>query len=525
MLSGTDLWSHETLSGDPRGGNFSTQLGGYMGTPNSLFGALETNAAKYPDKPAVVLENGDSYTFSQLKLLSDDLADRLVQVQFSKGSKIGLLLDNSIELFVALYAISKIGAVAVMLPGKIKSAALSELVTISNPDLIIAEPDRIGHLDGFKDIVTTMKELESIRATRAKHDLPLLKEDELSLMMFTSGTTSAPKAVGISNSNIIQAAKSYERLFGLDESDKLIFGVPLYHVTGVVAVIAQVTLTGCTLYLQRRFQPEKFLEWASEVQATYIHASPTVFELLLRVWPDRLDIPSIRILACGAASMPSSRILRLKEKLPSAEFRTIYGLTETTSPACIFPVDASSSEKIGASGWVIPGVDIRIINEEGVELPCNEVGEISVRGSTVCLGYINADGRFEYLEWLSTGDLGYLDGDGYLYVVDRKKDQINRGGEKIYPHEVEEAINNIEGVVDACVVGIDDELYGEIPGAVYVASKEISLELLKAELKNSLASYSIPQELCRVEEIPKTAGLKTDRKAVRKMLNRIRTDS
>ena len=145
-----------------------------------------------------------------------------------------------------------------------------------------------------------------------------------------------------------------------------------------------------------------------------------------------------------------------------------------------------------------------------------------MRGSTVCLGYLDASGGTEPVEWLATGDLGYLDQDGYLYVVDRKKDQINRGGEKIYPHEVEEAINNIDGVIDVCVVGIEDELYGEIPGAVYVAREAISLERLSSELKNNLAAYCIPQELVRVEEIPRTAGLKTDRKAVRDLLSRRR---
>lgn len=522
MLSGKDLWTRETLSNVWRNTDFSSELGIYKSAPSSLFEALEITAEKYPDKPAVVLEDGEYYSFSQLKSQSNRLASRLLQENYSKGSKIGLILDNSVELFVALYAISRIGAVAVMLPGKLKTAALSGLVDLSNPDLIIAEPERLEGLSDFKRKVTTIRKLESIILTDGQNDFPQSDEDALSLMMFTSGTSSAPKAVAISSSNIMQAAKSYESIFNLNEDDKLIFGVPLYHVTGVVAIIAQITLTGCTLYLQRRFQPEKFLEWASEVEATYIHASPTVFELLLRVWPKGLDIPSVRILACGAANMPSSRILRLKEKLPSSEFRTIYGLTETTSPASIFPVDASTSEKIGASGWVIPGVEIRIVSDSGSELPPREVGEISVRGSTVCLGYLDASGGTEPVEWLATGDLGYLDQDGYLYVVDRKKDQINRGGEKIYPHEVEEAINNIDGVIDVCVVGIEDELYGEIPGAVYVAREAISLERLSSELKNNLAAYCIPQELVRVEEIPRTAGLKTDRKAVRDLLSRRR---
>lgn len=524
MITGKNLWPNAVLALDHRGIRFDSERGAYTGAPSSLFEALETSALRFPDKPAVVLETGDVYTFSQLKSMSVDVASRLTQYRVTKGSKIGLLLDNSMELFIALYAVSRLGAVAVMLPGKLKVPALMELVERAQPDLIIAEPERLDLLEECGYPTDTIPGI--MAAEPMVGHLPMVEAggDELALMMFTSGTSNTPKTVAISNDNIIQAAMSYEKVFNLDKNDRLIFGVPLYHVTGVIAIIAQITLTGCTLYLQRRFHPERFLKWAREVQATYIHASPTVFELMLRSWPDNFEIPSIRILACGAASMPSSRILRLKNRLPDAEFRTIYGLTETTSPASIFPVDAGDSEHIGASGWAIPGVDLRIVAEGGFEVDNGEIGEIEVRGSTVCLGYIDAHGRIEKFEWLPTGDLGFVDDHGFLYVVDRKKDQINRGGEKIYPHVVEEALSNIDGVVDTCVVGIEDELYGEIPAALYVANHEISPSYLTAELKKNLASYSAPSIMLQVDEIPRTVGLKTDRKAVKRLLRELAID-
>lgn len=521
MIIGKDLWPDTVLTLDERGTQFDHKSGSYVGTPTSLFGALEASVLRFPDKPAVVLENGESYTFSQLKAMSLEIASRLAAKGVTGGSKVGLLLDNSIELFTALYAISRLGAVSVMLPGKLKTTALMELVEHTKPNLIIVEPDRLDVFAKCNYPVDTVPGMQAIESS--ENCLPKVKPSggDLALMMFTSGTSNVPKTVAISNSNVIQAAMSYERLFNLDESDRLIFGVPLYHVTGVVAIIAQVTLTGCTLYLQRRFNPEKFLIWAHEIEATYIHASPTVFELILRVWPEGFEIPSLKILACGAASMPSARILRLKEKLPQAEFRTIYGLTETTSPASIFPVDAASSKEVGSSGWAIPGIDLRIMSEDGIESSDGEIGEIEVRGSTVCLGYIDEAGIIEEFEWLPTGDLGFINDSGFLYVVDRKKDQINRGGEKIYPHVVEEAISNIDGVIDACVVGIEDELYGEIPAALYVANREIPQDHLNMELKKNLASYSIPSVILRVAEIPKTVGLKVDRKAAKKIIGEL----
>ncbi len=508
------------MARDQRGIGFDPALGSFTGVPATLFEALDISASRFPDKPAVVLEHGESYTFAQLKARSLQLAGRFSHLSVSPGSKVGLLLDNSVEFCLALYALSRLGAVAVMLPGKLKSAALMELVAHSRPDMVIVEPDRRSLLRDCGCPTITIPEIQEMVMEPAHAQLPDVDVhgNDLALMMFTSGTSSRPKTVAISNDNIIQAAMTYERVFALGHTDRLIFGVPLYHVTGVVAIIAQFTLTGCTLYLQRRFHPERFLLWAREVRATYVHASPTVFELLLRSWPTGCEIPSIRILACGAAVMPTSRILRLKEKLPHAEFRTIYGLTETTSPASIFPVDAGGSELIGASGWPIPGVELRIVDDRRCEVNSGEVGEIEVRGSTVCLGYITGDGRLDTVDWLPTGDLGFLDEHCFLHVVDRKKDQINRGGEKIYPHVVEEALSNIAGITDACVVGIDDELYGEVAGALYVADRTIAPSQLTAELRTSLPSFAIPSIMRQVDEIPRTAGLKADRRAARDLL-------
>lgn len=518
MIIGKDLWPDTVLKLDQRGTRFDHKSTSYVGTPANLFEALETSSLRFPNKPAVVLENGDNYTFAQLKTMSLEVAARLSGRGVTCGSKVGLLLDNSIELFTALYAVSRLGAVSVMLPGKLKTPALMELVEHAKPDLTIVEPEWLDPFEKSSYLVDTFNGIQT--GESSDNCIPEIRPSghDLALMMFTSGTSSMPKAVAISNDNIIQAAVSYERVFNLNENDRLIFGVPLYHVTGVVAVIAQITLTGCTLYLQRRFNPERFLTWAREIEATYIHASPTVFELMLRAWPEGFEIPSIRILACGAANMPKSRIIRLKNKLPEAEFRTIYGMTETTSPATIFPFDAGNSEQIGASGWAIPGIDLRIVTEDGSEVVDGEIGEIEVRGSTVCLGYVDATGKIEEFDWLSTGDLGFVNDNGFLHVIDRKKDQINRGGEKIYPHVVEEAISSIDGVVDACVVGIDDELYGEIPAALYVANREITSGYIATALKETLASYSIPRVIIRVAEIPKTVGLKADRKTAKKIL-------
>lgn len=517
MIKGNTVWSPSVLAPSVPEIDLDTYQKRCATAPMGLYDALVRTAEKFPEKVALELEDKSSLTFAQLLEQTHTFSAQLASLGIRENSRVGLLLDNNPQIFIALYAVNQLGAIAVMLPGKLRTPALVELLNRSAPDITVVDISGMDELSSFGHRVVSVEEVKKVDITHravTAHPNP----GRVALMMFTSGTSGTPKAVAISNANVTNAALSYEFIFQLDENDKLIFGVPLYHVTGIIAIIAQVTFSACTLYLQRRFSPLEFLEWAKEVGATYIHASPTVFELLLRSWPKGLEIPSIRVLACGAASMPTSRILRLKKKLPHAAFRTIYGLTETTSPATIFPSDAASSEFIGSSGWPIPGNEIRIVDDSGREVAPGEVGEIEVKGATVCLGYFNDRGVVDQIDSLKTGDLGYLNEHGLLYVVDRRKDQINRGGEKVYPHIVEEALNNVDGVVDACVVALPDELFGEVPGAIFVGKSQLSIDTLCIELKKSLASFAIPSLLLQVDEIPKTAGLKADKNAARELL-------
>lgn len=521
MIKGNTAWTSANLPSSLSQMEFEKHQQKTKDVPVGIYAALLRAAHKFPKKIALELETGETFTFPQLLNETQKFTSRLVALGITKDSKVSLLLDNEPNIFLALYALNQLGATAVILPGKLKSPALIELLHQSAPDLTLIEQSQEKDLNDSGHRVMTIGDFNKTNAN-LNYQTADLKTDDIALIMFTSGTSGRPKSVAISNGNITHAALGYELIFQLDENDKLVFGVPLYHITGVVAIIAQMTFSACTLYLQRRFSPIDFLEWSQKVGATYIHASPTVFELLLRSWPEDMDIPTVRVLACGAANMPTSRILRLKEKLPRAEFRTIYGLTETTSPATIFPTDAAHSEFIGSSGLPIPGNEIRIIDAHGLEVETGEIGEIEVRGATVCLGYLNDKGKVERIPALRTGDLGYLNEHGLLYVVDRRKDQINRGGEKIYPHIIEEALNNIDGIIDACVVSLDDNLYGEIPAAIFVAKNKISVESIYEKLKDSLASYAIPAVLLQVEEIPKTVGLKTDKGAAQELLQNLR---
>ena len=232
-----------------------------------------------------------------------------------------------------------------------------------------------------------------------------------------------------------------------------------------------------------------------------------------------MTLPSLRIFACGSSNMPPGKIKMLKRWLPDCAFRTIYGLTETTSPATVFPTDANESPYIGSSGVPIPGIVFKIVNSDGEEVPDGEKGEVLVKGKNVTSSYYKTQNGAIIDGWLNTGDIGYFNEAGYLYLVDRKKDMINRGGEKICSFDVENELLSIEGVEDTAVVGILDELYGEVPVAVVklqVAGSLTEAEL-KSRLKEKIAGYKVPVKIKMVDHIPMTENMKTDKKKIREL--------
>lgn len=212
----------------------------------------------------------------------------------------------------------------------------------------------------------------------------------------------------------------------------------------------------------------------------------------------------------------------LHKWLPDCEFRTIYGLTETTSPGTVFPVDANKSPYIGSSGIPIPGLEFKITDENGRELDPDMRGSVLVRGTNITEAYYKMEKNTIRNGWLDTGDIGYFNKDGYLYIVDRKKDMINRGGEKICSFDVENELSDMEGIEDAAVVGIPDDIYGEVPVAVIRLKPGVSMteEEIRVGLKKRMASYKVPKIMKLVDKIPVTANLKTDKKKIRELFEK-----
>ena len=343
--------------------------------------------------------------------------------------------------------------------------------------------------------------------------------DEM-ILMFTSGTTSASKGVVLKNYNINHAVMIYQRLLELGPEDKTIIPVPIYHITGLVALLGLFVYLGGTAYLYKRYDAKRILESVCRHEITFMHGSPTVFGMLLDYQKDFPRLSSIRTLACGSSYLPVETLKKLHRWMPKMKLQTVYGMTETASPGTVFPYDAATSIYPGSQGKPVPGMELKIVDEEGKEVPDGTVGVVFLRGANICEYYYRPDTPLITEDgWLDTGDLGYINEDSYVFIVDRKKDMINRGGEKIWCTDVEDELIAIEEVRDAAVVGIPDTVYGEVAAAVVVPKEpgHVTQEDLKERLKTRLARYKIPEQILFVEAVPKTPGLKTDKRRIKEL--------
>lgn len=531
MINGSDYW--DDLLEQPlvnkrfEGKSYNT----FKNLNTSMYDVIKKQNEIIPNKTVIIDSDEKKYTFKDLLVQADRLADYLFNdLKLRAGQRVGTLLYNSIEFVCLFLAIQKIGAILVPMPTKYRKREIESLLSASQCSLLIAEEKYEPFIEEMKDKNILCILTEEVRTSMLKKHEFSNKNDsddvienkdieKTALLMFTSGTTSESKAAVIKNYHIQHAINSYESILALTQEDSTILAIPGYNVTGLIATICLFLKTGGLMKIHRIFDIHLLLEEIKKERITFLHASPTIFTLMLQESDSISELPSLKTLVCGSSNMPITKIKKLKKWLPQVSFRTVYGLSETTSPATIFPKDASESEYIGSSGRAIPGLEIKIINDEGGEAEKEAKGEIYVRGTNVINQYDkNSTDLITEDNWLKTGDIGYLNKDDYLYVVDRKKDFINRGGEKIYCFELENILHDVEGVDEATVVGKEDNKYGEVPIALVKLwpNTQLDADELKKMLASQLANYKVPKSIYFVNHIPKTANGKVDKKEIKK---------
>jgi acyl-CoA synthetase (AMP-forming)/AMP-acid ligase II len=348
---------------------------------------------------------------------------------------------------------------------------------------------------------------------------PLLDPATLSLLIYTSGTTGVPKGVMLDHANIDAMVEMGRRALELRPADRCLLILPLFHVNGIVVSVLTPLLAGASVVIAvHRFDPHSFFDLVEQERPTFFSAVPTIYSMLAAL-PDDVqpDTSSLRFAVCGAAPASAELLARFEARygFPLVEG---YGLSEGTCGSTINPV--GGPRRAGTVGLPFPGQEIRIINADGSVVAPGTDGEVVVRGPNVMRGYLGRPeetARVVVDGWLHTGDVGHLDAEGYLTLVGRSKDMIIRGGENIYPKEIEDVLAGDPSVLEAAVIGVPDEKWGEVVVAYVQPSPGASVDptALKALCARSLTGYKRPTAFFVVEAISKNAVGKIDKASLR----------
>jgi len=480
----------------------------------NLAASLSRNAADNPDRVAIHL--GDQTTsYGELDDQSARVAGLLAARGIAPGTPIGIMLPNVPEFASVYYGILRTGAVVVPMNPLLKAREIAYYLGDSGAPVIFAwhvtAPEvEIGAKEAgaeailvdpatFPDILATASPAPQV-VDRAAYDT--------AVVLYTSGTTGHPKGAELTHANLINNVEvSAADLFQLGPDDLIFGGLPLFHAFGQTCTLNAAIMTGASLTVLPRFDAAKALGILADQRVTIFAGVPTMFSALLHV-PDRsgYDVSALRLCISGGAAMPVE-VLRQFEDAFDCIVLEGYGLSET-SPVASFN-HPGRERKPGSIGTPIRGVEMRVVDASGAEVPQGEVGEIAIRGHNIMKGYLNRpDATAEAVSadgWFRTGDIGRVDEDGYYYIVDRKKDLIIRGGYNIYPREIEEVLYEHPEVAEAAVVGIPHPELGEEVGAA-VALKPgatVTTDELRSYVKSQVAAYKYPRRVWIVDALPK----------------------
>jgi len=356
------------------------------------------------------------------------------------------------------------------------------------------------------------------------HTIADVTPEDPAAIVYTSGTTGKPKGAVLTHGNLTWVALNCIIDYDIVSSDVSLMISPLFHVASLGMGALPVILKGATLVLEKGFEPGRALELIELHGITMLSGVPTTYQLMAD-HPDwaSTDLSTLAKLTCGGSAVPT-RILNAYEER-GLSFSQGYGMTET-SPGATALSPAMTRAKQGSVGLPHFFTEVRIADETGAMVPRGTVGEIEISGPNVFAGYHGLPeataAAFTSDGWFRSGDLGYLDSDGYLFIADRLKDMIISGGENIYPAEVENLISDLEGVSGVAVVGVPDERWGEVPWAVVTLREgaEIDTETVRAHLDGVLARYKLPKNVVVVKELPRTASGKVRKADLRARFSR-----
>jgi O-succinylbenzoic acid--CoA ligase len=501
--------------------------------PPSLHALLAHAVATAPDAEAFVEDSaaraGRRQTYRQFDASVAKLAAGLRATGIVAGDRVALLLGNRLEFVWALFACARLGAVALPMNIRQKAPETAHALNDSGAALLLHEaalepqiplPDETPTL--HRRIAVEAPEFARLFDAGTVDAAVPVGEEDCAVVLYTSGTTGRPKGAMLTHLGIVHSAMHFEICLGLRAGDRALLTVPASHVTGLVAnILTLVHVAGCTVLVER-FKAADYVALAAAERMTYAIMVPAMYNLcLLEPSFATSDLSAWRIGGYGGAPMPEATIAALAERLPGLRLANAYGATETTSPTTCMP-DGWGARRSDSVGRVVPCGHVRVVGPDGADLPPGETGEIWIAGPMVVPGYWNnpaaTEANFTEGCWRS-GDLGQMDESGFVRVLDRIKDVINRAGYKIYSAEVENTLMLHPGVIECGVIGRPDPVLGERVHAIVLPQDgAVTADALRAFCAERLSDYKVPESVAfATEPLPRNANGKLIKTELRRM--------
>jgi long-chain acyl-CoA synthetase len=502
----------------------------YRNRVRTLVEALDRAVARFPDRVALETVEGD-VTYAEFAQMVEGAVERLAEEGLRPGDRLAVCLPNGLDIVVAIWACARAGLVFVGLSTRLQPPQWAYMLEHSGARLALSHPD---YLEGVRSaaakagMASGQARLAGDHLTGRRRPwrgdaVPFPGEDDVYGVVYTSGTTGRPKASQLAHRCSMHSAIAYVRTLNLTSDDRTAIVFPLYYVTGHVAQVTPMMLVGGCSVTVADMAPRELVRLMAERRITYLMVVPSLWPLLLRNpdfrWP---ELAHVQIGAFGGSPVPLSTVVALRERMPQLRLYDAYGLTETHSPATIL-LDGEFRRKPGSVGRPLPCADVRVIDDDGNDVPAGEAGELWIRGPMVTPGYFGdalatagaiTDG------WLHTGDLARVDEEGYVYILDRKKDMITRGGFKVYSVEVEYLLVSHPDIAEAAVFGVPDPLAFEAVAAYVVpaAGRTIDPGELQRWVGARMADYAVPRHVRVVGSIPRNRTGKVEKLVLRETL-------
>lgn len=487
---------------------------------DNLDGLLVQRVTEAPRKRFLLSEtDGRKFSYEEFAAAVGRAARMLASHGVVRGDVVSLLMPNSVEYIIAYFACWKLGAIAGPINSLLKAQEISYVLSDSETKALLVHSDFLPTIENtrkdlpelsviaFDDEAAVTKDFKD---DSSAVDLPasVIGRDSEAIIIYTSGTTGKPKGCLLTHGNLLANARQISEWLGFTRDDRLLTIMPLFHMNAVSVTTMSALYAGGSTAVSPKFSASRFWQIISDYQITSFGSVATMLSMLLTTYPEGvpegMKTDQLRFAMCGSAPVPAEVMKRFEEKFNCLVIEG-YGLSESTCRSTFNPPD--ERRRPGSCGKPI-GNEMKVVDEEEREVANGELGEIVLRGENILKGYYRnpeATATAFRTGWFHTGDVGYRDADGFFYIVDRKSDMIIRGGENIYPREIDEVLYQHPAVAAAATIGIPDQLYGEEVAAFIVLKegREVTADELIAFCRARLADYKCPKTVRIVKEIPK----------------------